>query len=97
MSFALAFERVELGAHQVVVMQRAAHMLLQPLTRSVESHPAGNAVKQLGAQLLLQAQDLTVDRARGHKQVVCGLAYRATTGDLKKILQYNGMHGLSGG
>ena len=94
MAFALALQGVQLCAHQMKVMQRAADVLLQARTRRVEADAGGHAVKQLRAQLVFQPKELPVGSAGGHQQVLRGLADGAATGDLKKILQDDGMHML---
>src|SRR6185369_6095381 len=92
MALALAFERIEFGAHQVKVMQGGTDVLLQPLARCVEANAGGYAVEQLGAQFAFQPQDLPVHGAGCDEQVFLRLADRAGARDLEEVFQDDGMH-----
>ena len=92
MALLLALHGGQFGAHQMKIVQRAAHMLQQALARGVQADAGGHAIEQLGAQLVFQTQDLPVHRAGGDEQVLRRFADRSAARDLEKVFQDNRVH-----
>ena len=100
------FERhdADLAAHRVAdagdfrpraleLLLRVAHVAQQHLARRGQAHAVAAALEERHAHLVLEPQDLPVDRGGGDVERVRRLADRAVPGDMIEVAQDRGVHG----
>ena len=83
----------DLRPRALVFVLRLAHVAQQQLAGRRRAHAAPAALEQRHAHLVLEPQDLPVDRRGGDAQRIGGLADRAVARDMVEIAQDRGVHG----
>ena len=87
-----ALERLDAGAHPLVILQGLADMADQHLARGRQPQAARQALEDRRSDLLLEHEDLPIDRRRRHVEAARGLPDRAAARHFIQVTQNTGVH-----
>ncbi len=81
----LAAQLLDIRLYLSQVLERASHVSQQHLTGRGQPDASGQALEQRHADLLLEVENATIQRRRGHTQRIGGFANRAVSGDCVEV------------